>query len=58
VKSHTDFIELSADHSRQQIGTLAEQANELAALAQKVMLATAEPIKAGATKAFGQARAA
>jgi phasin len=58
VKSHTDYIELSAEHSRQQIETLAEQANELAALAQKITLATAEPIKVGTAKAFSQARAA
>jgi len=45
---------LSTNHSRKQFETLTEQAKELATLAQKVTLATAEPIKAGATKAFSQ----
>jgi phasin len=54
VKSPTDFIELSTDHSRKQFETLIEQTKELAALAQKVTLATVEPIKTGVTKAFGQ----
>ena len=54
VKSPSDFIELSTDHSRKQFETLTEQTKELAALAQKVTLATVEPIKTGVTKAFGQ----
>jgi hypothetical protein len=33
---------------------LTEQAKELAMLAQKVTLATTEPLKASATKAFSQ----
>jgi phasin len=54
VKSPSDFIELSTDHSRKQFETLTEQTKELAALAQKVTLATVEPLKTGITKAFGQ----
>ena len=54
VKSPSDFIELSTEHSRKQFETLTEQTKELAALAQKVTLATAEPFRAGVTKAFGQ----
>ena len=54
VKSPSDFIEMSTDHSRKQFETLTEQTKELAALAQKVTLASAEPLKAGATKAFSQ----
>jgi phasin len=54
VKSPSEFYELSTSHSRKQFGTLTEQAKELAMLAQKITLATAEPIKAGATKAFSQ----
>ena len=54
VKSPSDFIELSTDHSRKQFETLSEQAKELAALAQKVTLATMEPLRTGVTKAFGQ----
>jgi phasin len=52
VKSPSDFMELSTEHSRKQLEVLTEQTKELAALAQKVTLATAEPLKAGATKAF------
>jgi phasin len=55
VKSPSDFIEMSTEHSRRQIETLTEQTKELAALAQKVTLASAEPLKTGVTKAFGQA---
>ena len=54
VKSPSDFIELSAKHSREQFETLTKQTKELAALAQTVTLATVEPLKAGVTKAFSQ----
>ena len=54
VKSPSTFIELSTEHSRKQFETLTEQAKELSALAQKVTLATAEPLKAGVSKAFSQ----
>ena len=54
MKSPSDFIELSTDHSRKQFETMTEQTKELAALAQKVTLATVEPFKTGLTKAFGQ----
>lgn len=54
VKSPSDVIGLSTEHSRKQYETLSEQAKELAALAQKVTLATVEPLKAGVTKAFVQ----
>ena len=54
VKSPSDFLELSTEHSRKQFETLTEQTKELAALAQKVMLSTAEPLKTGVTKAFSQ----
>jgi phasin len=53
VKSPSDFIELSTDHSRKQFETLTEQTKELAALAQKVALATPEPLKTGVAKEFG-----
>ncbi len=54
VKMPSEFIELSTGHSRKQFETLSEQAKELAALAQKVTVATVEPLKAGVTKAFVQ----
>ena len=55
VKSPSDFIEMSTEHSREQIATLTEQTKELAALAQKVTLASVEPLKMGVTKAFSSA---
>jgi len=55
VKSPSDFFELSTDHSRRQFETLTEQTKELAALAQKVTLATVEPLKTGVTKVFSDA---
>ena len=55
VKSPSDFIELSTDHSREQFETLTGQTKELAALAQKVTLASAEPLKSGVAKAFNRA---
>jgi len=54
VKSPSEFFELSTNHSRKQLETLTEQAKELATLAQKVTMATVEPLKTGATKAFSQ----
>ena len=54
VKSPSEFFELSTNHSRKQFESLSEQAKELAMLAQKVTLATTEPLKTGATKAFSQ----
>jgi phasin len=54
VKSPSEFFELSTSHSREQFETLTEQTKELTALAQKITLATAEPFKTGANKAFSQ----
>jgi phasin len=47
VKSPSEFFELSTNHSRKQFETLTEQTKELAMLAQKATLATAEPLKGG-----------
>jgi hypothetical protein len=52
VNSPSAFLELSTEHAREQFETLAEQTKQLAALAQKVTLATAEPLKTGFAKAF------
>jgi hypothetical protein len=52
VKSPSEFLEVSTEHARKQFEPLSEQTKELAALRQKVMLETAEPLKAGAAKAF------
>src|SRR3984885_6909084 len=55
VKSPSEFIELSTEHARKQFEVLTEQTKELTALAQQVTTATAEPLKAGVTKALNQA---
>ena len=45
VKSPSEFVELSTKIAQQQLTTLTEQTRQLAALAQQVTLATAEPLK-------------
>ena len=45
VKSPSEFVELSTEHAQQQLTTLTEQTKELAALAQQMTLATAEPLR-------------
>jgi phasin len=45
VKSPAEFLELSTSHSRKQFETLTEQARELATLAQKAAMATAERVE-------------
>jgi phasin len=52
VKSPSEFLELTTEHARKQFEALSEQTKELTALSQKVMLQAAEPMKAGAAKAF------
>jgi len=51
VKSPTEFFSLSNKHLRQQFEMISKQAQELAAIAQKMTAATAESIKAGIHKA-------
>ncbi len=50
VKSPTEFFTLSNTHLRQQFETLSKQAQELAAIAQKMTAATTESIKSGMHK--------
>jgi len=52
VKSPSAFLELSTNHARKQFETLTEQTKQLAKLAQKATLATAEPLKTGVAEAF------
>ena len=54
VKSPSAFVELSTEHARKQLETLTEQTKQLAALGQKVTLATAEPLKTGVAKALNR----
>jgi len=55
VKSPAEFIQVSTEQARKQFEVLSEQTKELTALSQKVMLETAEPLKAGAAKAVAAA---
>jgi phasin len=53
VKSPTEFVELWTDHARKQVETLTEQSKQLAALAQKVTLASSA--ETGVTDALKRA---
>jgi phasin len=53
IKSPSEFIELSTKHARAQTEVLAGQTEQLRALAQKIALASTEPLKSGAAKAAG-----
>jgi phasin len=55
VKSPSEFIELSTAQMRKQFDIVSAQNKELCALAQEVATETAEPIKAGVSKAFNMA---
>ena len=52
VKSYSEWVELTTAHSRKHFETLTAQTKELAALAQKVMVETGEPVKESVSKAF------
>ena len=52
VKSPSVFVELWTEHARKQVETLTEQSKQLAALAQKAMRTTAEPLKTGVSNPF------
>jgi phasin len=55
VKSPSEFFELSAVHTREQLETFGKQAQHLATLAQKLTTDTVQPLQAGVTKAFDKA---
>src|SRR3954453_23471558 len=52
VRSYSELVELSTSHARKQFEAVTAQTKDLAALAQKVMTETAEPVKDSMTKAF------
>jgi phasin len=52
VKSYSELVELSTSHARKQFEAMTAQTKDLAALAQKVMTETAEPVKDSVTKVF------
>jgi hypothetical protein len=47
VKSPSEFVNLSAEHARNQSETLSDHAKELAVLGEKITLATIAPLKTG-----------
>lgn len=55
AKSLPEAMEVQTGHMRKQFDTLAIQARDMAALAQKIAKEAAAPIKAGIDKAFAQA---
>jgi len=54
IKSPSEFIELSTKHARAQTEALTGQTEQLRALAQKIAVASTEPLKSGIAKAAGQ----
>jgi phasin len=57
AKSFSEVVELATAHTRRQFEALTVQTKELASIAQKVALETAEPVKTGVSKAFNRVAA-
>jgi hypothetical protein len=55
VKSTSEFVELTTVHTRKQFEVFAEQAQQLASLAQKVTADAMKPLQAGVKTAFDKA---
>jgi phasin len=55
VKSPSEFFEISTEHTRSQLETVAQQAKELTELARKVTLESTEPLTSGLAKAYNRA---
>jgi phasin len=55
AKSLSELVELSTAHTRKQFEALSSQSKDLAALAQKVVADSTEPIKDGISKAIRKA---
>ena len=55
VKSPSEFVQVSTEHAKHQLETMAEQTKQLAELTQQVTLTTAEPLKTGFAKVFSRA---
>jgi phasin len=54
VKSLSEAVEVSSAHTRKQFEMIAAQGKELATLAQKAAVDSAEPIKTGVSNAFSK----
>lgn len=55
AKSPSEFFELSASHARKQMETFAQQAQQLAGLAQKATSDAIKPLQAGVKNIFDKA---
>lgn len=55
VKSPTEMLELSSNHTHSQLERLADQAKQLTELTKEVALATAEPVRSGLAKVYDRA---
>jgi len=55
VRSPSEFLELSATHSRQQLETFAQQVQQLAGLAQKSTAEAMKPLQASVKSVFDKA---
>jgi phasin len=55
AKSPSECVEVSTEHARHQLETMAEQTKQLAMLTQHITIANAEPLKTGLVKAFNRA---
>ena len=55
LKSPTEWLELSASHTRSQLERLADQGKQLTELTKQVTLAVAEPVKSGLAKVYDRA---
>ena len=55
VKSPSEFLELSTAHTRKQFETLAQQSQQLAALAQKATAESIKPMQASMKSVFDKA---
>ncbi len=52
VKTPSEFLEMTAEHTRKQIEILTGQGKELTSLGQKVMLDASKPLKDSAARVF------
>jgi phasin family protein len=55
VKSPSEFMELSTEHTRKQTEALTGQIKELAELAQKITFAGTKPLQTAVARAFNRA---
>jgi len=55
VRSPSEFVEISAEHTKRQFQTMTEQTTQLASIAQQATVATAGPLKSGLKNIYDKA---